>query len=372
MLQRYLITDNFSINRLNFTEMKKSDYHVLGVMSGTSLDGIDLAEVFLYLSHENRWSFEWGSMVTVPYSEEWRRRLREAVHFSEGRMKTLNREYTQYLGGIISDFITKNKLTNLDAVCSHGHTVLHQPEKGLTLQIGNLPDLAQLIQENVVCDFRVQDVALGGQGAPLVPIGDDLLFGSYDYCLNLGGFANCSFEEDGKRIAFDICPVNVVLNFYAEQLGHPYDQGGKLAASGILDQNLLDKLNGLDFYLKPPPKSLGIEWVSKEIMPLMNTSKTTNLDKLHTYTEHIALQLAAQFENGSSLLITGGGAYNTYLIERLGSHKSLKVQIPDKKLIEYKEALVFGLLGVLKLREEVNCLASVTGAEKDHSSGVIF
>ena len=218
----------------------------------------------------------------------------------------------------------------------------------------------------------MQDVALGGQGAPLVPIGDQLLFSEYDYCLNLGGFANCSFERDNKRIAYDICPVNIVLNELAQQLGKPYDDGGNIARSGTIDINLLDVLNTLQFYKMEPPKSLGLEWVKQFIFPVIIKAEISVEDAIATFTEHVAIQLAKQFEEGSSAFITGGGAYNSYLLERLKYHKNISVVLPDAKLLEFKEALIFGLLGVLRLRDEVNCLASVTGAERDHSSGNIF
>ena len=249
---------------------------------------------------------------------------------------------------------------------------MHQPENGLTLQIGNLPEIAELLQQTVVCDFRVQDVQLGGQGAPLVPIGDQLLFSEYDYCLNLGGFANCSFEENGKRIAYDICPVNIVLNFLAEKLNLPYDDQGKIARNATVDLNLLDVLDTLQFYRQPPPKSLGLEWVKQFIFPVIEKANISAEDALATMTEHVATQLAAQFKEGSSVLVTGGGAYNTYLLERVRVHKNLHLKVPETQLVEFKEALVFGLLGVLRLRDAVNCQASVTGAKRDHSSGVIF
>jgi anhydro-N-acetylmuramic acid kinase len=352
--------------------MNKKQYKVLGVMSGTSLDGIDLAHCIFSISEENVWSYTLGVAETLAYPESWKTILQEAVYFSDGRLQTLNNEYTYYLGEVISAFIEKNELVDLDAICSHGHTILHRPDAGVTLQIGNLPLLGELINQRIVCDFRVQDVAMGGQGAPLVPIGDQLLFGNYDYCLNLGGFANCSFENDRKRIAYDICPVNIVLNRFAELLGLPYDDGGKIAASGTLDETLLATLNELSFYNQAPPKSLGLEWVQQHIFPVLDASTISVESKLRTFTEHIAMQLARQFKEGSQVLITGGGAYNSYLLERVESYKKIVLVVPDANLVEFKEALVFGLLGLLKLREEVNCLASVTGASRDHSSGVIY
>lgn len=351
--------------------MKKQKYHIIGVMSGTSLDGIDLAEIVFDYSN-GKWNFNILAAETVTYSSYWKDELREAINYSEEKLERLDFKYSEKLSEEILKFIKKHNILEIDAVCSHGHTILHQPEKGFTYQIGNLPRISKMIGHTVVCDFRVQDVELGGQGAPLVPIGDKLLFSEYDYCLNLGGFANCSFEKDGQRIAFDICPANIVLNKYAEKLGKDFDEDGKLAASGNLDEGLLEKLNALSFYDEKPPKSLGLEWVKKYIFSLLEASEISSEDILRTFTEHIAIQLAKQLAGNASVLITGGGAYNSFLIERLKKLALVEVVIPSPEIVEYKEALIFGLLGVLKLRGEVNCLASVTGASKNHSSGKIF
>ncbi len=353
--------------------MKQNNYHIIGVMSGTSLDGIDLVEATFTISETNTWSFKMKASKTIAYPLIWKSNLQEAISFSETEILRFNKKYTQYLAEVISSFIEKHQIKNLDAVCSHGHTIWHQPKKGLTLQIGNLPELATLIQQKVVCDFRVQDVELGGNGAPLVPIGDHLLFYEYDYCLNLGGFANVSFEnKKQKRIAYDICPVNIVLNVLAEKLGFPYDDQGNLARKGNLDVQLFQQLNALKYYKENPPKSLGLEWVQKEIFPLLEVSNSSILDKLHTVTEHIAFQLSNQFQENSSVFVTGGGAYNLYLLERIQNYKKVDLVVPSEKIIEFKEALIFGLLGVLKLENQNNCLASVTGAVKNHSSGRIF
>jgi len=353
--------------------LKKNNYHVIGVMSGTSLDGIDLAQLLFQISDDGVWRFKIQKSETIPYPISWKEKLQEAISYSQDKMDAFDNSYTKYLADVISEFIKKNKIEDLDGVCSHGHTIWHQPEKGLTLQIGNLPVLAKLINQILVCNFRVQDVLLGGNGAPLVPIGDRLLFLEYDYCLNLGGFANISFKNENLiRIAFDVCPVNIVLNKYAELLGMPYDDGGKIAASGKLNSRLLQQLNSLDYYVKKGPKSLGLEWVQDNIFPLLENSESPIKDILHTFVEHVAFQLANQFTEDTSVLITGGGVYHQYLINRLKFHSKVKIVIPSSKLIEYKEALIFGLLGVLKIRDEINCLSSVTGAIKDHSSGKII
>lgn len=353
--------------------MFKETYNVIGVMSGTSLDGIDLARINFSIENE-KWSYEILESETVSYSNDWLNKLKVAVDFSSDELIKLNEDYTDYLGNVIKKFIEKYKISNLDAVCSHGHTILHQPQNGFTLQIGNLTKIAEIINQIVICDFRVQDVQLGGQGAPLVPIGDRILFSEYDYCLNLGGFSNISFESNNKRIAFDISPVNTVLNFYANKLGLDYDDKGKISKSGKINSELLNELNALDYYKKSFPKSLGFEFVKEIVLPLIENYSISIADKMHTFTEHIAIQtsLALPIKSGK-LFTTGGGAYNDFLIERMQFHlPNIKIIIPDNKTLEFKEALIFALLGVLKLRNEINVLSSVTGAKQDHSTGIIF
>ena len=352
--------------------MIKHEYNIIGVMSGTSLDGIDL--VYAKFCLDETWSFEIVHAQTVEYHSYWYDTLKELVNKSIKELKEIDTNYTEYLANVIKNFITKYQIKNIDAICSHGHTALHQPENKLTYQIGNKPVLAQLLKEIVVCDFRVQDVELGGQGAPLVPIGDKLLFSEFDFCLNLGGFANISMNFKGTRIAYDICPVNIVLNHYVGKFGLNYDDEGKIASKGNISVDLLNQLNALDFYKATYPKSLGLEWVNTNIFPLIDTLELEIQDILKTFVEHIAIQIASEInkKNTSTVLITGGGVYNVYLIDRIKVHSIQKLIVPKKKVIEFKEALIFGFLGLQKLRNEVNCLKSVTGAIKDHSSGKIF
>jgi anhydro-N-acetylmuramic acid kinase len=351
--------------------MFKENYNVIGVMSGTSLDGVDLA--YIKFNCSDQWTYEILHSETVTYSEKWVETLKNAFNFSPLELDALNVAYTQLLASIIAEFISKHQLVAIDAVCSHGHTILHQPHNGFTLQIGNLPLLHDLLPYTIVCDFRVQDVALGGQGAPLVPIGDELLFSEYDYCLNLGGFSNISFHENGIRKAFDISPVNTVLNYYANAMGLPYDDGGTIAKTGTIHPELLAQLNGLAYYKKAYPKSLGMEFVNDTIFPLLHSFALPAAAILRTFVEHIAFQIAAVCKPNTKLLITGGGAYHTFLIDQLQCHlPSVQITIPEDQTIQFKEALIFALLGVLRLRNEVNVLASVTGAHRDHSSGQIY
>lgn len=353
--------------------MFKHNYNVIGVMSGTSLDGVDVAHINFEIKN-GKWSYQIFECDTISYSNGMISKLKNGIHFSSIELSELNIEYTNLLGKIISEFIAKNNISNLNAVCSHGHTILHQPQNGFTLQIGNLPEIAKITNQKVVCDFRVQDVLFGGQGAPLVPIGDKILFSEFDYCLNLGGFSNISFEENNERIAFDISPVNTVLNFYANTFGLEYDDKGKISESGNVNLELLDELNKLEFYQKSYPKSLGFEFVQEIILPLLENYPISVEDKMRTFTEHIAFQIGEIIKTKTGkLLISGGGVYNEFLIERIKKYlPSIEIIIPDEKTIQYKEALIFALLGVLKLRNEINVLASVTGAKQNHSSGEVF
>ena len=352
--------------------MIKDEYNVIGVMSGTSLDGIDL--VYAKFCLNETWSFEIVHAETVEYPSNWHEALKELVNTPIEELKAIDTNYTEYLAKVIKNFIIKYQIKNIDAICSHGHTALHQPENKLTYQIGNRPFLAELIKETVVCDFRVQDVELGGQGAPLVPIGDELLFSEFDFCLNLGGFANVSTNFNRNRIAYDICPVNIVLNHYIRKLGLNYDDEGKIASEGMISVKLLNQLNAIEFYKETYPKSLGLEWVNNTVFPLIDTFKLEIQDVLKTFVEHIAIQIASEInkKHTGSVLITGGGVYNIYLMDRIKAHAVQKIIVPKNEVVEFKEAVIFGFLGVQKLRNEVNCLSSVTGAIKDHSSGKIF
>ena len=353
--------------------MEKDVFQVVGVMSGTSLDGIDLVDVS-FKRQIGHWKYTIHNSETIDYDEFWKEKLSQLVSFTKEELVSIDNEYTHFLAKVIKLFIAKYRINDIDAICSHGHTALHKPEKGLTYQIGNLPEIAKKIGVQVVCDFRVQDVELGGQGAPLVPIGDQLLFSEYGYCLNLGGFANISLAKKDVRLAYDICPVNIVMNHYVRQNGLDYDDEGKIAASGHINQDLLEQLNAIDFYVIEPPKSLGLEWVVSKIFPLIDSFKLSLEDLLRTFVEHVAIQVTKQINaiKNTKVLVTGGGVFNSFLISRIRNLTDNDIMIPDNELINFKEALIFGFLGVLKLSGEVNCLSSVTGAKHNHSSGKIF
>lgn len=351
--------------------MHQQEYTALGLMSGTSLDGLDLCLVrFWHLAE--KWHFKMLKTDTIAYTPSWQARLKNAHNLSKNELLLLNEDYGNLLGHLTHAFIEKQNHPALDFIASHGHTVLHQPEHKITLQIGNGPQIMQKTNLPVVCDFRVQDVLLGGQGAPLVPIGDQLLFSDFTACLNLGGFANISYQNK-NRIAFDICPVNIVLNGLAEMLGNPYDASGAWAKNGTVNATVLKQLNELSFYTQAPPKSLGREWVENNVHNLLKGDTPQNL--LATFTAHAAAQICGVIQKlpVGKVLVTGGGAFNSHLIQliKLGVPKH-DIVLPDSELISQKEALIFAFLGLLRWKNSPNCLASVTGAPRNHSSGKIY
>ncbi len=352
--------------------MSKSTYRIIGLMSGTSLDGLDIACCHFEQNAES-WNYTIEAAVTYKYNKEWSRKLSTIHNAYAYEFALANTEYGYYLAKKVNEFISTKNISGIDLIASHGHTIFHQPEKDFTFQLGSGSAIAGRTGITTVCDFRSLDVALKGQGAPLVPIGDALLFSEFDYCLNLGGIANISFNKSGKRVAFDICPVNLVLNNLAQTLGKSYDNKGELARSGLLNNNLLEKLNNLDFYKTTGAKSLGREWVEEVFFPVFNSFEISTQNKLNTVCEHIAFQIAKDAKDSNAkILITGGGAYNSYLLERIKFHAQAEVIIPDKQTIEYKEALIFAFLGLLRFEQKNNTLASVTGASAESTGGAIY
>lgn len=351
-------------------------YNVLGMMSGTSLDGLDLAHCQIW-KEEGNWCFKLNTCETIGYRDDMYEKLKNAIHLSQQEHTELHVQYGEWLGRQAKKFLEKNGL-EVDFIASHGHTSHHRPDEGITFQLGDGQALANAANKKVVCDFRSLDVELGGQGAPLVPIGDELLFSAYDFCLNLGGISNISFRKDGERIAYDIGMANMPLNYLTEKIGMKYDEGGRLAKSGKVVPELLSKLNELEYYRQPYPKSTGYEWFSEIVAPLLNGTEAPIKDMLHTVIHHNCEQVlhAVQKEQTTThckMLVTGGGALNDFFVETLQSKlgTDCAVHLPPKKIIEYKEALVFALMGVLRVENQINVLCSVTGAKRDSCSGAI-
>ena len=348
------------------------DFKVIGLMSGSSLDGVDIA--YVNFSHDNKkWFFQIVEAGNVPYSEYWKEQLSQAFNKDKDELKKLDKEYGRYLGTITKKYIKKYEMEP-KLIASHGHTIFHRPEEGFTLQIGDGQEIANATGIMTINDFRTEDVEKGGQGAPLVPIGDRHLFAEYPICLNIGGIANVSYETDNKSIAYDICMANQLLNYLAGKLGYDYDNNGNFARQGSVNQELLNILNDNPYYIQNAPKSLGREFFENVQHKVIDDSQLSVYDLLATATEHIALQIANATNHleATKMLITGGGAKNQYLINRIQALSKHEIIIPETMIIDYKEALIFAFLAALKMEGKINVLSSVTGASSDSSSGKIW
>lgn len=345
-------------------------------MSGTSLDGLDIA--FCHFEKtEIGWGFEIERAETIGYPAAMLDRLKNSKESSAEGLAKLDTDYGRWMGEVVHNFIAIENIKP-EFVASHGYTVFHQPENGFTLQIGNGFEVHRACNKPVIYNFRQLDVALGGQGAPLVPIGDLELFRDYKFCLNLGGFANISVKVGQQIVAGDICPFNLVLNELANQLDRPYDENGNLSGAGEMNQSLINKLDELEYYGSDFPKSLGTEWLEQKVEPIIDSGNLSIQDKMCSFVHHAAKQTAKVIysynpNDTAKVLCTGGGAYNSYFVETLKKYipENIQIVIPEANIIEFKEALIFAFLGVLKLRGEINTLASVTGASSDSSGGLI-
>jgi anhydro-N-acetylmuramic acid kinase len=353
----------------------KNSYRVIGLMSGTSLDGLDVAYCNLIFKNK-KWKAEIISAITIKYDTKWRKKLSTAQLLSGEELMTLHAEYGIFIGECCRDFIKTQKIKTLDFIASHGHTIFHQPQKNFTFQLGDGNQIHSITNVPVVFDFRSLDVANGGEGAPLVPIGDRYLFADFDICLNLGGIANLSMETKGNRKAFDICFANMGLNYLMNKLNKEFDAGGGLASTGEVNEKLLKQLRTVYRPLRKKRPSLGREGFEQWMQPLLDREELSLADRLRTFCESIAEEIDLAIPSSSrklKMIATGGGASNIFFMFLLAHRMKSKVSIvvPERKIIEFKEALVFALLGVLRVRNEVNALKSVTGARKDSSSGII-
>ena len=356
-------------------------YNTIGIMSGSSLDGIDIANVEFY--HEDKeWKYVIIDADCIPYNKEWEDRLRRLPTASAYEYQVLHHALGKYIGDLVNEFINQYKISKKELIIgSHGHTVFHEPAKGFTSQIGCGATISAITNCTTVTDLRAGDVALGGQGAPIVPIGEHSLWPGYSMYLNIGGIANLSVRLDKKEsIAFDICAANRVLNIMANKIDQPFDKDGLIARSGTIDNNLLEELNKVTYYQQPYPKSLNNSFGTDYIMGIINQYKISTEDALRTYTEHIAVQIAKcinehqQVSIPNKVLITGGGAMNTYLIALIKQYinKDIVLEIPGKSVINYKEAIVMGYIGLLRVLNKTNVLSTVTGAKRNSINGCIW
>ncbi len=362
---------------------KKTTFFAIGLMSGSSLDGLDICYV-RFLAENGQpdrlpinINYNIIHAECIEFSPEFRNRLKDAEHLSAFEFAQLHMEVGLYFGQLTHAFIQKNNIEIPDFICSHGHTIFHQPTSGFTTQIGCGAQIAAQTGCKVVCDLRTTDVAYHGQGAPIVPVAEQYLFPDREIFLNIGGIANIAFHQEEKVIAYDICAANTLLNHLAKEQGKAFDESGRMARSGNIIPELLNQLNNIGFCKQPAPKSLGSEHIYKDWIPLADAYKDTTADKLATAVEHIAMMAAAAVRQhcqdiNASLLISGGGAFNTFLAERIGFHSGIHVEIPDTLTIQYKEALAMALIGLLRILEIPNCMSSVTGAQKNVTGGAIY
>jgi len=349
--------------------MKK--YKVIGLMSGSSLDGIDLAYCEFFF--DKKWHYKIITTETIAYPEEWVNHLIQMPKQTGSKLIEFDIKYGKYLGNLINKFTNKNKIKP-SLISSHGHTVFHNPEQEYTFQLGNGQAIASTTGIKTICDFRIGDIQFGGQGAPLVPIGDSLLFNEYDFCINIGGIANISFNNGQKRIAFDICPANQLLNHLSRQIGKPFDFNGNIANLGKINSSLFNKLNNHPYYSLAHPKSMSNQLVTDTFINIIDESEAKLEDKLYTVCKHIAFQISKipKIKQSTKVLITGGGTHNSFLMTAISNELQQNIKKTSSTIIDYKEALIFAFMGVLRLENKINCLASATGADKDSSTGVIY
>jgi anhydro-N-acetylmuramic acid kinase len=353
-------------------------YTVIGLMSGTSVDGLDIACCLLWHS-DGQWQYKIKVAETVSYDAAFAKKLIDTIHLSATDLLKWHNHYGTWTGQKVAQFVKKHGL-KVDFVASHGHTIFHQPNDGLTFQLGSGQHIANACGLQVVADFRTNDVALGGQGAPFVPIGDSMLFRDYEVCLNLGGIANMTYWKNNSTIAYDISPINMLFSYILRDSGMPYDDNGKLASVGCVFDRFYHQLNDLEYYKQPYPKSLGYEWFAAKMIPIVDAYRLSVADQLATAVDHVSEQIAANIKvavagnTNAKVLVTGGGAHNGFFIETLQQKlgTDCQLEVGSELLINFKEALIFALMGTLRMEGQPNCLASVTGAKNDSCSGVLF
>lgn len=359
-------------------------YRVIGTMSGSSLDGLDIAFVELQ-EVSGRWTYALRHAECYEYAREWIEKLSGATSLNALEYQLLDAEYGKYCGELINRFIQENNIPyEVQLISSHGHTTFHVPDKGISCQLGNGAAIAAATGINVVSNLRAMDVAFGGQGAPIVPIGEKLLLGNYLFFLNIGGIANISLNHESRYVAFDVCPANKVMNLLAKESGRPFDDGGQIAEKGEVNKDLLDNLNDFEYYRMAYPKSLSNDFGTDVIYPLIANRNANTGDDLRTYVEHICIQISNavvrlqtdfNLSGEQKMLVTGGGTKNRFLMRRLSemlSGLNVDVEIPADDLIDFKEAIIMALIGILRWREENNTLASVTGATRDSIGGSVW
>lgn len=364
--------------------MPEKTYRVLGLLSGSSLDGADLAVCSFSvdpLTPTKLLSWNIHLARTIPYPQEWITRFKNLPGASARDLVLADTELGHYYGVLINQLLKEHSIT-VDLISSHGHTIFHFPELKTTTQIG---DGAAIVSEtgiDTVTQLRSVDVAFAGEGAPLAPLGDRYLYPGYTYYLNLGGIANVTAYQDEKIIAFDICPCNQIFNALAETIGQDFDRDGAIAASGNLNHPLLARLQDDDYLIKPYPKSLDNTWSQEHQVKQAIQWDARLEDKMNTAVEFVALEIAkacrqlTQPESSTerpTLFCTGGGALNAHLISRIAFHcPEIELVLPSRKIIEFKEVSFIALAGLFRCLRVPNLYASVTGAPSDTINGALY
>ncbi len=351
-----------------FYTLEKKNFTALGLMSGTSLDGLDICCATFNV--ENHSIFYIHKTATIPYTQLWKSKLASAHLLSGLELMQLNHDFGVYCGNQINAFL-ETITCEIDFISSHGHTVFHSPSTGFTTQIGNGAAIYAQTGIKTIADFRSLDVALGGQGAPLVPIGDLLLFKNYQACLNLGGISNISIKSDNQIIAQDLGYCNLLLNYLTKRhYDLEYDKDGKLGRSGKIEPILLNQF--LEFTNNKGGKSLAREDFETFLGFINDTYSKENT--LRTSYEYIAVYLSnnLNINKVKEVLASGGGAHNTFLIELTQSKTETTIVLPNSEIIDFKEALIFAFLGLLRILNKENCLNSVTQASKNSIGGAIW
>lgn len=351
-------------------EMDSTAIIGVGLMCGTSQDGLDLA-VVKFTPNSSRVDYEIMLTKAFELPSKLALSLKSGEHLNGLELSLLNNAVGLFFGDCVNQALAKKEFKP-DFVASHGITIFHQPEHKLTLQIGSGAEIAAITKLKTICDFRTSDVALGGNGAPLVPFADSILFNDFDFTLNLGGFVNISSIKS-EISGFDVTVCNLALNNIVAEIGLSFDNAGHEARKGSLNSELLTSLNNLAFFKQKGPKSLGKEWFEREFLPIVQNSKISMNDKLRTVCEHIGAQIGSHFhESEKTCLVTGGGAYNLALIDAIKSHSKCRIELPDRELIDFKEAICFAFLGLNRLLEKQNISKTVTGAKLNSIGGAIY
>ncbi len=350
------------------TPSQDKSWTAIGLMSGTSLDGLDIAKARFDIDENGDWNGELLEFECFDYPEELWGGLRGSMEMSALELKYLEKNWSEFAASKVCEM----KL-EADLLCSHGHTVFHKPEDGITVQIGSGAILAARTGIPTICDLRSLDVAYGGTGAPLIPMVDRHLFSEYNACVNLGGFSNISISTDEETIAWDMGPCNNLLNLLAREVGKDFDEDGTMAREGLISESLLKELLALEYHDLRPPKSIGMEWFYNSLVPIIANNTGFSLENIMcTCVEYIAHTITKDLPDGK-VLFTGGGARNIFLIERLNKlvDKS-EIHIANEPMIDAKEAYGFAFLGLQRWLLMDNVLDSVTGASRPTSSGAIW